>query len=248
MPKLFRRLIKAALARQGYEIGRLRPPPREVADHSAFMNEEFAIWERHRAQTRETVAALNRRYEQAVLGSVPVWTLLERLAECVDPTDRQLGCTSQQVHTLQVLEAMEADGVTDRDLLLAALVHDIGKVLLLTGEAPENVVCLNEPIGQHEPGIGLDRCLLQWNHDEFAYLRLREHAPEHVVWLIRYHSIVLPSCEPLMNARDRDWTERYLRPFHKYDQGSKSTHRIPRKRLTDYRDLAEATLPRTILF
>ena len=33
----------------------------------------------------------------------------------------------------------------DREFLLVALVHDLGKVLLLTDESPENVVCLNGP-------------------------------------------------------------------------------------------------------
>ena len=47
---------------------------------------------------------------------------------------------SQFSHIRQVLAAMERDGVTHPDLHVAALVHDLGKVLLLTNETPENVI------------------------------------------------------------------------------------------------------------
>lgn len=157
------------------------------------------------------------------------WSLLERLAACVDPTNESLFGVSQQLHVLQVLAAMETDGVTDRDLLAAALIHDVGKVLLLAGEAPENVVCLNEPIG------------------EFGFSRLRDEVSDVVAWIVRYHSIDPDQCAPLMNARDRDWAGRDLRPFRRYDQGSKSPYQLPRKRRDDYRDLATAVLPRTLV-
>lgn len=251
MVRTGKRLIKATLARYGYVIQPVPPvvpPPPEERERAAFLEEGRLVWRRHREQTRKTVAALRRKYASPVLGPVPVWTLLERLAECIDPTDVALQCTSQQVHVLQVLAAMEADGITDPHLLTAALIHDVGKVLLLTGEAPENVVCFNEPIGEHEPGIGLDQCVLQWNHDEFGYSRLKDEVPEPVAWLVRYHSVDLDRCEPLMDERDREYTERYLLPFQRYDQGSKSPYIIPRRRLADYRDLVERLLPRTLLF
>jgi hypothetical protein len=52
---------------------------------------------------------------------------------------------------------------------------------------------------------------------------------------------------PLMNARDRALADRYLRPFRRYDQGSKTPFQLPRKRLDDYRELATALLPRTLV-
>ena len=39
--------------------------------------------------------------------------LVEQLAQCVDPTDCRLYCTSQQTHVSQILEGMERDGVDD---------------------------------------------------------------------------------------------------------------------------------------
>ena len=224
------------------------PPEPELLDRERFEEEAAAIYARHRAQTREMVTALRRRYQRPIFGRVEIGTLLERLARCVDPTDGRLGGVSQHLHVLQVLAAMETDGVTDPDMLLTALLHDVGKVLLLVGEAPENVVCFNEPIGEHEPGIGLDRCVIQWNHDEFAYSRLKDHVPDAVAWLIRYHSIRLKACAPLMDARDRDYTERYLWRFQHYDQESKSQFSLPGTRIEDYRELLEKSLPRSISF
>jgi hypothetical protein len=247
MTSLGKRLIKAALARRGYEIRPVAPPPPRSTERAAFQAEARAIVRRHRAQTLDTVTALRRKYERPVLGRVETWSLLERLAACVDPTDESLFGVSQQFHVLQVLGAMEADGVTDPDLLAAALIHDVGKVLLLTGEAPENAVCLNEPIGEYPAGVGLDHCVFQWNHDEFGYSRLRDQVSDVVAWIVRYHSLEPDQCAPLMNARDRDLADRYLRPFRRYDQGSKTPFQLPRKRLDDYRDLATALLPRTLV-
>lgn len=242
------RLLGVALRPRGYEVRRRTPPPRMAQERAAFAATSAAIRVRHAAQTREIVAALRRTYERPVLGRVETWTLIERLARCIDPTDGALGCSSQLVHVLQVADAMEADGVNDPDLLVAALVHDLGKLLLLEGEMPENVVCMNGPIGDHAPEIGLDRVLLQWNHDEAAYMRLVGHVPEPVAWLVRYHSILLDDCAPLMDARDRTYAARYLTPFRHYDQDSKSPWKVPRRPLDHYRDLLETRLPRTLLF
>jgi len=213
-----------------------------------FRRRARAIHRAHDAQTHESVAALARKYAEPVFGRVETRLLFERLSECVDPTDIALGGSNQQLHVLQVLEAMERDGVQDEELRIAALLHDLGKLLLLTGESPENVVCYTDPIGSWAPGVGLENCVLQWNHDEFGYSRLKDHVPEPVAWLIRYHSIRIEICAPLMDERDRSYTERYLKPFQKYDQGSKSTDHVPARPLAAYRDLLEAALPRNIVF
>ena len=217
-------------------------PPASVlaADFAAGAR---AIEDRHRAQTAATVTALRAKYQTPVLGRVPIWSVIEMLAQCIDPTDQRLFGASQLLHVLQILDAMEREGAATEEFVLAALLHDLGKILLLTGEAPENVVCFNEPIGDHEPGIGLEHCLLQWNHDEFAWLRLKDHVPDAVAWLVRYHSIDMAKCEPYMDARDRDYVQRYLRPFARYDHGTKSPHYVPRRRIQDYRSLIERTFP-----
>jgi predicted HD phosphohydrolase len=220
----------------------------EAERRARFEERANAICKRHAAQTVASVEELRNRYQKPILGEVSPWTLLEKLAQCIDPTDLGLYCTSQQLHVLQILEAMEADGVQDRDLYLAALIHDVGKVLLLSGEAPENVVCFNEPIGKYRGGVGLDNCVMQWNHDELAYTRLKDHVPDHVAWLVRYHSIRRGACEPYLDRRDRAYADRYLRVFARYDQGTKSPHVLPKKRITDYRGIVESMLPPTLVF
>ena len=193
-----------------------------------------AIDRLHAAQTLESVAALRDKYATPVFGRVSVWSLVQMLAQCIDPTDQRLFATSQQVHVLQILEAMENENAATEEFVLAALVHDLGKVLLLTGEAPENVVCMNTPIGSPAPGAGFGNCVFQWNHDEFAWSRLRHHLPEGVAWLVRYHS-TMPACAQYMDARDREHAQRYLRPFARYDHHTKSPLFLPAKRIDHYR-------------
>ena len=224
-----------------------RRAPRD--GHAAvFARNADAICLRHRHQTPEAVAALRRKYEAPLFGRVSVWSLVEKLAQCIDPTDQRLYTTSQQMHILQIIAGLEADNIATDELILAALVHDLGKVLLLTDEAPENIVCFNEPIGSYEPGVGLDNCTLQWNHDEFAYSRLKHHLPDGIAWLVRYHSIVRPTCEKYMDARDREYAARYLNVFERYDHGTKSPYFLPRHRIDDYRHVLDACLPETIVF
>lgn len=242
-----KRLIEAALARRGYEMRPIAPVTRDVREREAFVRRAEDIQRRHRAQTREQVTALRARYARPVIGLVNTWDLLEQLGECVDPADTTLFGASQQLHALQVLAAMEADGVKDPVLLAAALIHDVGKLLLLAGEAPENVVGPIAPIGDHPPGCGLDAAWLQWAHGEFAWSRVKDDVEEPVAWLVRYHAIAPDRCPPLFDARDRAYAERYLVPFRHYDHDYKSPFALPRKRLADYRELAAQLLPATLV-
>lgn len=143
---------------------------------------------------------------------------------------------------------MERDGVADPDLVLTALIHDLGKLLLLTDEDPANVVCMNTPIGDYADGVGLDACTFQWNHDEFGWSRFKDHVPEHVAWLIRYHSLDLDRCERLMDEGDRRLAERYLHVFARYDHGTKSPFELPAVRIDAYRDVVEQAFPIPIIF
>jgi len=239
--------VTRALRRAGVDVRRVRATPATV-DRSAYTAEAAAINARHQRQTLDAVSALEAAYREPVFGEVRVWWLVEQLAQCIDPTDCRLFCTSQQTHVLQILAGMERDGVDDPDLLLVALIHDLGKVLLLTGEDPANVVCLNRPIGTPEPGVGLDQVTFQWNHDQFGFERFRPHVPDHVAWMVRHHSIDIDACAPLMDDRDRRWTEQYLRVFSTYDHGTKSPYHLPPRPISDYRDIVEQAFPDPIAF
>lgn len=214
-----------------------------------FQKQASAIYEAQRRQTKETVAILKTKYEGEVLGRFRVWDLIEKLALCVDPTDTSLQCTSQYMHVCQILAAMERDGELDETMLLTALLHDVGKVAMLTGEAPDHVVCFTEPIEGREPSCGLDETIFQFGHDEIAYSRFKDHVPEHVAWTLRYHSMILRSAEPYMNASDRQHEEKYLSKFRTYDQGTKSPAFLPAQATLDrYRDFVEQWFPDPILF
>jgi inositol oxygenase len=248
----FRLGVNAAFILRKYGIRIVREEeglPREARrQKQKFLEQARVIYNRHLEQTAVTVATLDRKYETPVLGDIRMWDLLALLGRCIDPSDPALYCVSQLVHCLQIVSGMEDDGIDDAELLLTGLIHDLGKILLLTGEAPENVVCGNTPIGAYHAGIGLDQCLFQWNHDRFVYSRLKDLVPDHVAWLLRYHSIYVPECEHLMDERDRAYTERYLRVFQQYDKGTKSLYVPPTARLETYRDLIEERFPKPIAF
>jgi hypothetical protein len=207
-----------------------------------------SIRERRSRQNEADVSELSSKYQDPVFGEVTVYQLLEMMGQVVDPCDNRLGCASQLVHTLQGLESMKSAGIVDEDLLHAMLLHDTGKLLYLAGEAPENVFGMKRPVTGGQPGKGLEAVVFQWNHDDFAYQRFREITSEPVAWLLRYHSILIPECEPYMNDRDREYTEKYLREFQVHDQGSKSIFGMPGKKLQDYRCWIESSFPHPVLF
>jgi hypothetical protein len=252
--------VTSVLAKGGMELRRIEAPaPTVTAPEAApepapdprtvdYFTQAREIDARHEAQTHDDVEALRRKYAEPVFGDVRVWNLLEQLAQCIDPSDCALFCTSQQTHVLQMLEAMARDGVDDPDLVLAVLVHDLGKLLLLTGEDPANVVCMNSPIGEHEPGIGLDQCAFQWNHDEFAWSRFRDLVPDGVAWLVRYHSIDPDAVVQLMDERDLAYRARYFDVFTCYDHGTKTPFHLPALSLDAYRDVVEDAFPEPIPF
>jgi len=222
--------------------------PREPLGSRKFKARNRAILQRHNEQTREVVERLRLKYHNAVFGKARVWDLIEKLAFCVDETDQSLYCTSQFVHVQQVLAAMEQDGIEEHDLFLAALLHDLGKVTLLTDELPENVLCSAVPIGEATHGAGLDRVIYQFCHGEIVYSRLKDHVPDHIAWVLRYHNISIEKSAPYMNERDRTYTAKYLTTFQKYDRGFKSYASMPQIDLKKYRDLIEQTFPNPILF
>lgn len=216
-----------------------------VAD---FTRRSREIEERHSRQTVEHVRSLKAKYESPILGRYRVWELIERLGLCIDPSDSSLLCTSQYMHVCQIVSAMEADGVKDDKLYLIALLHDLGKIAMLGGEEPEDVVCYIAPLDGVK-GAGLDNAVFQFGHDEIAYSRFKDHVDEDVAWVLRYHSMVLGWAEPFMDASDRQREANLLQTFRMYDQGTKSAANRPQHMTLDrYRDFIEERFPNPILF
>ena len=231
------------LHRAGWDLHRVREPA-----NSAFLENSIPIFARRNAQTRNDVQTLKEKYQEPVFGRILVSDLLAKLALCIDEVDPDMACVSQLTHTLQVVEGMIADGIDDHDLLIAGLVHDLGKVILVAGEDQANVGGMVSPIGEFDEGIGLDHCIVQWSHDEFGYSRLKDHLPDHVSWLIRYHSLDFRVCEAFMDDRDRRYVRDYHSVFAHYDSGTKSVFRVPKTRIEHYSDLIEEYFPDPIPF
>ena len=216
--------------------------------YEIYTRDAAAIRARHAAQTAPEAAALRLKYQQPVFGEISTWSLFEMMARVIDTADDRLYCTSQEIHMLQVIEAMTADGMASEEFVLAALVHDLGKVCMLKGEPAENVTYMNSLLATGEPGAGLDQCTLQWSCDDLTWSRLKDYLPPHLAWLVRYHGISAKTCAPYMDTRDRDYAERYLAPFQIYDLYSKSPFDRPRCRLEDFRPIIEKYLPPRIVF
>jgi len=230
---------------------RKEPGEYMTAEEQAYWRDKYEdeakrLYRGHFRQTTEISLALRGKYDKPIFGDVYVFDILLKLAECIDPTDTELYCVDQLVHTLQVAEGMERDGVDDETLILAALIHDLGKVTELVGENPEFINGPNEPIGKNRPGVGLDNIVTTWNHDEFAYQKLKDHVPDHVAWLTRFHSLRFDMSREFMDDRDRLYYEKYLGIFRKHDLGTKSIYNLPKKRLKDYGSLIRQYFPNKI--
>lgn len=216
--------------------------------YEAYTREAAEIRARHAAQTTAQAEALRHKYREPVFGEIPTWSLFEMMARVIDPADDRLYCTSQEIHMLQVIEALAADGMANEEFILAALVHDLGKVSMLKSKSAGNATYMNNMLAAGEPGAGLDQCIFQWSCDDLAWSRLKTHLPPAVAWLVRFHGISPKACAPFMNAQDRDYAERYLAPFRIADMYSKSPFRRPRTRLEDYRPVIDKHLPPRIVF
>jgi hypothetical protein len=219
----------------------------EICTIDEFRRRARSIMERFDQQDETTVAALRKKYEQPIIGEVPVYRLLELQAQIIDPANCYLYCTSQLIHTLQVVESMERAGVADRELIATTLIHDLGKLAFLKGELPEHVEGGGKrPLRVHEKGIGLDNCSFTWDHSDIVHARFKPYVSENMAWLLRYHSIT-PACFPLMDERDRMLFEKYYKTFVAHDRTFIFYH-LPAHRLEKYRDMLEEFFPKTVLF
>ena len=225
-----------------------RFPMRYDEKYNSFKQAKI-IKKSHWEQTEKDVVALNEKWSaRKTFSKISMWDIFIKLGFVIDPSDTEIYCVSQLTHSLQVVEAMEADGVTDKHILVTGLIHDVGKLLHLMGEEPKNVFCDNGIIGDPTDGVGWDNCCVHWNHDEFGYMRLKDHLPYHISWLIRYHSINPSEYSRYMNSRDRELADKYLNDFQKYDKNFKRMDHIPQVDLDKYRRYVEDIFPEPIDF
>ena len=169
----------------------------------------------HAGQTLAFVRAKKDEYLGLDHKRMGIWEAIEFLDTLVDDSDPDTEL-SQLEHLLQTAEAIRGDG-HPRWLVLAGLVHDLGKILCLFGEPqwavvgdtfpvgcafsdrivfpeffeanPDSSVELYQaPTGIYEEGCGLDKVHLSWGHDEYLYHVVKDYLPEEALSPIRYHS------------------------------------------------------------
>jgi hypothetical protein len=219
----------------------------EITTVEEFRERAFAIQKRSRLQTQEEVKALKKKYEEPIFGEIAVERLLELQAQIVDPTNIFLFTGSQLTHTLQVLESMEKDGITDGEFLAATLIHDLGKLSVLNGERWENLEGGGKiPQGENLSGSGFENCTFNWDHADVVHARFHPYLSKNMSWLLKWHSIQ-SDCEPLMDALDRKLFEKYYKPFVRHDR-TFIFHHLPQKRLSDYIPLVKQFFPEKVLF
>ena len=169
----------------------------------------------HTYQTYDFVQEKRADYLQFNKREMPIWDAFEFLNELVDDSDPDTDL-SQLQHLLQTSEAIRADGHPDW-MVLTGLMHDMGKVLCLFGEAQWAVVgdtfptgCAysdkivypeffqnnpdntnpkyNTQLGVYEKGCGLRNVTMSWGHDEYVYQMMKDYLPEEGLYMLRYHS------------------------------------------------------------
>jgi inositol oxygenase len=160
--------------------------------------------EQHAKQTYEFAMAMHNKYKTMNVGkSLGVWESLEQLDKLVDLSDPDIE-SSQLQHALQAAETARALYPDEKDdwLVLVALIHDLGKMLVLNGEPQWAVVGDTFPVGCrfdhaniHHPlfaanpdskhpiyatengvytaGCGFRNILFSWGHDEYLYQVLK---------------------------------------------------------------------------
>jgi inositol oxygenase len=169
----------------------------------------------HTYQTYAFVKEKREDYLRFNKKKMPVWEAFDFLNQLVDDSDPDTDLDQLQ-HLLQTSEAIRSDGHPDW-MVLAGLMHDMGKVLCLFGEPQWAVVgdtfpvgCahadkivypeyfINNPdstdekyntkYGVYEPNCGLDNVMMSWGHDEYVYQMLKDYLPEPALYMLRYHS------------------------------------------------------------
>ncbi len=169
----------------------------------------------HTYQTYDFVKTKREDYLRFNKKKMPVWSAFDFLNQLVDDSDPDTDLDQFQ-HLLQTSEAIRADGHPDW-MVLAGLMHDMGKVLCLFGEPQWAVVGDTFPVGcaysdkivypeffsenpdskdaryntqygVYKPNCGLDNVLLSWGHDEYVYQMMKEYLPEPALYMLRYHS------------------------------------------------------------
>jgi inositol oxygenase len=169
----------------------------------------------HANQTLEFVLSRHRRFVDRSRCRMGLWQAMDKLNSLTEPRLPHAELTESD-HAFSTAEAIRRDG-HPLWLVLAGLIHDLGKLLSLWGEPQWAVVGDTFPVGcgysdkvvypeffvenpdfeipsyQTACGIyaercGLDKVHMSWGHDEYLYTVMKHYLPIEALYVIRYHS------------------------------------------------------------
>ena len=169
----------------------------------------------HTYQTYDFVQQKRKEFLKFDKKEMTVWDAFDFLNQLVDDSDPDTDLDQLQ-HLLQTSEAIRRDGHPDW-MVLTGLMHDMGKVLCLFGEAQWAVVGDTFPVGcaysdkvvyseffknnpdfeneiyktkygVYQSNCGLSNVNMSWGHDEYIYQMLKDYIPEEGLYMLRYHS------------------------------------------------------------
>ena len=169
----------------------------------------------HQYQTYDFVVGKKNEFLNFKRKEIPVWDAFQYLNQLVDDSDPDTDLDQFQ-HLLQTSEAIRRDNHPDW-MVMTGLLHDMGKVLCLFGEAQWAVVgdtfpvgcafsdkivypeffeanpdvnnsLYNTKYGVYSPNCGLRNVHMSWGHDEYVYHMMKNHLPESGLYMLRYHS------------------------------------------------------------
>ena len=192
-------------------------PATDFRDYGAAVRDGVREFYRlnHQQQTVDFVRAQHRKFLPLQTRRMGIWEAMEFLNQLVDDSDPDIELP-QIAHAVQTAEAIRHDSQPDW-MIVAGLIHDMGKVLCLFGEPQWAVTGDTFPVGcrysdkivyheffelnpdwhtpeyQTSEGIyavecGLDQVLMSWGHDEYLYQVVRDFLPIEAQYMIRYHS------------------------------------------------------------
>jgi inositol oxygenase len=193
--------------RETHEFRNYQEPQRDTVREFYRLN--------HTYQTFDFVLQKKQEFLQFNRMKMPVWQAFDFLNQLVDDSDPDTDLDQFQ-HLLQTSEAIRHDGHPDW-MVLAGLMHDMGKVLCLFGEPQWAVVGDTFPVGcafakevvyseffefnadnsnesyttkygVYGANCGLNNVHLSWGHDEYIYQMMKNYLPEPALYMLRYHS------------------------------------------------------------
>jgi len=223
----------------------------QFKNYRDWLSRTYSIYETNRLQDRQARNLLAEKWNNTILyGEIDPWDLFLELGKVIDFTDNKLIGTSQYFHALRTFHSMLEDGVRDESLLFLALMHDIGKVLVLFGEEQHNVMCSTFIIDS--PDGNFENLAISWNHDEFAYQKFKSYLDQPTLWAIRYHSLNELFSEKefpytLRSAHEKQGHE-LATVLNKHDKGSKGLLYNPRINETLAKEIIYRFLPNPIVF